>query len=102
MFSKIRAPYVSSDLSKSYQIIKDTINKEAPDVNLSQQYTKGSRQKKTRISYGQAQAPSPLSKMGFEYQGIIFNEKKVLKFSQMLSVRLGVCLTEDYPPFLDP
>ena len=26
------------------------------------------------------QAPSPLSKMCFEYQGIIFNEKKVLTF----------------------
>ena len=33
-------------------------------------------------------APSPLSKMSFEYQGIIFNGKKVLNFSQMLTVRL--------------
>ena len=33
------------------------------------------------------QAPPPLSKMCFEYPGIIFNGKKVLNFSQMLMVR---------------
>ena len=47
-------------------------------------------------------APSQRSKIQFDQQGIIFNEKKVLKFSQILSVRFGVCLTEDYLPFLDP
>ena len=31
-------------------------------------------------------APSPWSKMCFEYQGIIFKGKKVIKFSQMLTV----------------
>ena len=46
--------------------------------------------------------------MFFEYQGIIFNEEKVLNFSQMLTVRqeeadppppLTVSLTVKYPLF---
>ena len=32
-------------------------------------------------------APSPLSKLCFECQGIIFNGEKVLTFSQMLTIR---------------
>ena len=46
-------------------------------------------------------APSPLSKMCFEYQGVIFNGEKVLRISQMLTVSpphpLTASLTVKYP-----